>query len=130
MPEVTKPKASKNKTLVQFDTTSDRSYIKHNGTKVYLFDKRFKTETPTKAYLKILEDVLKKNKSAIFHLNNKALNTTPIISLLNKYNIDISKYRKSVDKIRGTLKLYKNLRVENLECLHSSIGDMRNIINR
>lgn len=98
----------KDKTLVKFDNETNRYYIKHDGKRVYLFDKRFKNETPTKAYLKLLEEVLKKNKSAIYHLNRKALNTTQIISLLSKYNIDIPKYHRSVDKIRRTLKQYKN----------------------
>ena len=48
------------KTLVKSDNETERYYIKHDGKRVYLFDKRFKNETPTKAYLKLLEEVLKK----------------------------------------------------------------------
>ena len=77
--------------------------------KVFLFDKRFKNgDTPTKAYLKQLEQQLKDNKPAVFHLNTRALNTTQVISLLSKYNIDIPTMHTNVDKIRRTFNKYKN----------------------
>ena len=90
----------KQKTLVQFDNITNRYYIKPNSTKVFLFDKRTKIETPSKSYLRILEDTLKTGHTALYLLNTKALNAPSIISLLSQYNVDIPKYHRDVDKIR------------------------------
>ena len=94
----------KQKTLVQFDNITNRYYIQPNSKKVFIFDKRTKLETPSKSYLRILEDTLKKGHTAMYLLNTKALNTPSIISLLSQYNVDIPKYHRDVDKIRRNFK--------------------------
>jgi len=71
---------------------------------VYLFDKRTKVETPSKAYLRILEETLKAGHPALYHLNTKTLNSTQVIALLSRYNIDVPKYHNKVDKIRRSFK--------------------------
>ena len=104
----------KKKTLVQFDNITNRYYIQPNSKKVFIFDKRTKLETPSKTYLRILEDTLKKGHTAMYLLNTKALNTPSIISLLSQYNVDIPKYHRDVDKIRSFLKLYRKLHLRLL----------------
>ena len=102
-------KQPREKTQLHYENDSDRYYIMNRSKKVYLFDKRFKNkDTPTKAYLKLLEQQLKSNKTAAYFLNNRALNTTQVISLLSRYDIDIPKYRRNVDKIRRTFQKHNN----------------------
>ena len=104
-----RPRQPKEKTLVRYDDESERHYIMHRSKKIYLFDKRFKNnDTPTQAYLKQLEQHLKDKVPAAYLLNSRALNTTQVIALLSKYDIDIPKFRNSVDKIRRTFLKHKN----------------------
>ena len=98
MPRI-KKKRWFNSITLQIGTTSNlivRRYF-------YLI-KRTKIETPSKSYLRILEDTLKTGQTALYLLNTNALNTPSIISLLSQYNVDIPKYHRDVDKIRRNFK--------------------------
>jgi hypothetical protein len=93
------PRVKKN-TLIHFETDTNKPYINNASRKVYLFDKRTKVETPSKAYLRILEETLKAGHPALYHLNTKTLNSIQVIALLSRYDIDVPKYHNETNKIR------------------------------
>lgn len=123
------PRASV-KSKVSCGAAEDRYQVMVNDKKAYLFDKRFKsTDTPTKAYLKSLEDHLTDDKPTAYYLNARALNSTQVVSLLSRHDVHIPILFTNVDRIRRTL-LKRKKRIEfKIQDNRDAFNDERNVFD-
>ena len=107
-----------------FDSESKRFYIKTkptNKTKIYINDARAKSSFKVSTqYLKVLNDVLKKDKNKIFgYLNEELVNDPAVVQLLRKYRvIETEKFKELYKASVNFIKSWK-------ENMVFTIGDVK-----